>query len=81
MYIHVLYVWWMLRAHTVVSWASAHGCAYFNFDFHRTGYLPCVKIEVGGVNVAVIIYCARVCMYALLPIRHIARTIVDGGCD
>ena len=35
---------------TIVSQAIAYGRSYFNVDFHGTGRLPCVKIEVGGVN-------------------------------
>ena len=70
---------------TVVSRASAHGRSYFNVDLHRTGRLPCVKIEVGGVIAlartcvhAIRCLCAySVCMYTF----HIARTITDGGCD
>ena len=53
---------------------------------HRIGCLPCVKIEVGGVNVTVI-YCVHVQTHAcLLPnIRvhyniDILHTIADGGC-
>ena len=36
---------------TIVSRAVAHGRSHFNVDFHRTGRLPCVQIEVDGVNV------------------------------
>ena len=35
------------RLHTtVVSRVIAHGRSYFNVDFHPTGRLPCVNIEV-----------------------------------
>ena len=44
---------------TVVSRVSSHGRSYFNVDFHPTGRLPCVNIEVGGVNALVRV---RACM-------------------
>ena len=65
---------------TVVSRASAHGCPYFNVDFHRTGRLPCVKIEVGGVN-ALTRVPLRACYVAYAHTFHIVHTITDGGCD
>ena len=48
-------------SYTVVSRAIAHGRSYFNVDFHRTGRLPCVKIEVGGVNA---LACVHACYVA-----------------
>ena len=35
---------------TVVSRASAHGCSTISLRFHHTGRLPCVKIEIGDVD-------------------------------
>ena len=63
---------------TVVSRASAHGCSYFNIHFHCTGRLPCVKIEVGGVNALVRV---RACYIAYAHTFHIAHIIANGGCD
>ena len=39
--------------------------SYFTVDFHCTGCLPCVKIEVGGVNVAAIIIILHTCLKVL----------------
>ena len=65
---------------TVVSRASAHGRSYFNVDFHRTGRLPCVKIEVGGVDaLARVRVCA--CYVAYAHTFHIVHIIADGRCD
>ena len=62
---------------TVVSRASAHGRSYFNVDFHRTGRLPCVKIEVGGVNTFARVR-VRAFYVAYAHTFHIAHIIADG---
>ena len=53
---------------------------YFNVDFHRTGRLPRVKIEVGGVNVLTRVR-VRACYVTYAHTFHIVHIIADGGCD
>ena len=60
---HSLTVTTMRLFNPVVSRASAHGRSYLNVDFHRTGRLLCVKIEVGRVNA---LASARACMLSSL---------------
>ena len=53
-----IYIYIYIYIYTVVSRVIAHGRSYFKVDFHPTGRLPCVNIEVGGVN-ALARACAR----------------------
>ena len=65
------------------SWALIFQCRFSSYWVLTlcTGRLPCVKIEVGGINVAaiIILYCVHECVHATLPIR--IHSIADGRCD
>ena len=59
---------------TVVSRASAHGRSYFNVNFHRTGRLPCIKIEVGGINAFARVHACYIAYVHTFHIAHIMRS-------
>ena len=61
-----------------VYYRSLPGSSYFNVDFHHTGRLPRIKLEVGGVNALASV---RACYVANAHTFDIAYIIADGGCD